>query len=227
MKDFNICEHCNLYVDLDASDCPNCGQPLVCEANGRISIWRLGGIRGGLLGYLVPGIRQAFDTGAVIQPAFLDERPSKRPKWKGVSSNIFLDQVLRRDSGETFVSLGVTEHNIVPSSRYNFLFGYAYIGFPAAVISLHMLSFDKPEPELLIRRVIGVAVHEIGHTLGLDHHGYGDGIECVMVADVEVDSLETVDGGTALFCETCRQKVADWPRRKTDSSGRSGVSCSK
>ena len=104
-------------------------------------------------------------------------------------------------------SLGITEKNIVPSARYNFLFGYAYMGLPAAVMSLHQLSTDRPSPGVLAQRVLKIAVHEIGHTFGLDHHEYDDGIDCVMVGDEEMDSLDTVDESTALFCEECSGRI--------------------
>lgn len=207
-KDWNVCEHCNLYLPLDAAICPNCEQPILLDAKGKISLWRLGDLPDGIIGNLAAGLRVAFGVSAVIQPTFLDERPSQRPAWRGLSAGVFLDQVERRHLVSVFVNLGITERNIVPDSRHNFLFGYAYQGKPAAVVSLHALSKDDPSEKLLVTRVLNIAIHEIGHTLGLDHHGYNDNVECVMIGDDEIDSIEGVDECSSTFCADCQRGVA-------------------
>ncbi len=149
MKDWNLCEHCSRFVPLSSSHCPTCRQPLVFDAAEKISIWRLGRIRNGVVGHLAARLQEAFGKEVVVQPAFLDERPSHRASWRGISAGVFLDQVHRRHVKGNAVNLGITEYNIVPNSRYNFLFGYAYLGNPAAVVSLHQISSDTPSPELL------------------------------------------------------------------------------
>lgn len=207
MRDAHICEHCNLHLPLGSRHCPSCRQPLVLGSRGRIAIWRLGNIRDGVLGPLAKGLREAFRREVVIQPTFIDERPSLRPDWPGRSASVFLGQVLRRHRPGTWANLGVTEDNIVPSSAYNFLFGLAYMGSPAAIVSLHEMGTDKPSGELLARRALNIAIHELGHTRGLDHHAYEDRIDCVMVGDEAMDSRETIDSGTARFCAACRRAM--------------------
>lgn len=217
MTDHNLCEHCNLYLPLGQARCPECRQPVVLAARGQIALWRLGDVRDGILGRLAAGLRAAFEAGTVIQPGFLDERPSLRPAWRGISANVFLGQIRRRHRRGTFVSLGVTEKNIVPDSTYNFLFGYACLGWPAAVVSLHPLLADDPDEDLLAHRLECVAAHEIGHTFGLDHHRYTEDVDCVMTGDEEFDSLENLDSGNPGFCDACRRalKPARPARRKS------------
>jgi predicted Zn-dependent protease len=59
----------------------------------------------------------------------------------------------------------------------------------------------------VVRRAATIAIHEIGHNCGLDHHGYDEGISCVMTADTELDCLERLDDGTHDFCRACQQVV--------------------
>ena len=206
--DNNICTFCNLYLDLGEAACPQCHQSLVSDAQDAIAIWRLGEIEDGLLGPICSGLREIFNRKIVIQPAFIDERSSIRSSWNGISSVVFLNQIRRRHRKGVFVNLGVTSSNVVPDSRHNFLFGQAYMGLPAAVLSLHPLSIDAPSPELLAERALKIAVHEIGHTLGLDHHSYDEDAHCCMTGDEEIDSLEGVDEGSELFCQKCQKQIA-------------------
>ncbi len=207
MRDLHICEHCDLLLPLGSRFCPSCRQPIVLGSRGAIALWRLGDVRDGVLGPLARGLRRAFRREVVIQPTFVDERPSLRPGWRGRSATVFLGQILRRHRPGTWANLGITEDNIVPSSSYNFLFGLAYLGRPAAIVSLHEMGADKPSGETLARRVLQIAVHELGHTRGLDHHAYGDRIDCVMVGDEAVDSRETIDSGSPGFCAACRRAM--------------------
>ena len=167
----------------------------------------MGSVDKKVLQILARGLEDSFGIGVVIQPSLLNEKPSLRPEWNGISATVFLNQVHRRHQKKTFVNLGVTERNIVPDARHNFLFGYAYMGLPAAVVSLHPLSDDHPSPPKLAARLLRIAVHEIGHTLGLNHHEYDEGIDCVMIGDEEMDCLASVDQGSAKFCVKCRKLI--------------------
>jgi predicted Zn-dependent protease len=162
--DANICENCSLYLPIWKKVCPNCHQSIMLDSASRISIWRLGDIRDGVVGHIARNLRATFGMNVVIQPGYLDPRPSSRPRWRGLSANVFLRQVYRRHLRGTAVSIGMTESNIVPDQNHNFLFGYAYLSLPSAVISLHQMSVDHPSLERLAARASAIAVHEIGHT---------------------------------------------------------------
>jgi predicted Zn-dependent protease len=212
MKDRNICPYCEAPVHVEQVRCKHCRQRLALDSKRKISIWQLGKVRAELLASMAAGLRNAFLVDVVIQPGFLDPRPSERPQWRGLSATVFLNQVYRRHKRGGFVSIGVTEENIVPDALHNFLFGYAYLGLPAAVVSLHPLIDDDPTPDVLTHRLLSIAVHEIGHTLGLDHHDYDEGVDCVMVGDDQLDSLDTVDEGSVLFCKGCMRTIASHRR---------------
>lgn len=203
MNDSNTCPHCRQRNRIEALVCSYCFQEIVLPAKGAITIWRLGNIRDGLIGILARGITDALHVPCVIQPASMDERPSLRPDWRGISATTFLNQVLRRHRKLQVGGIGITEENIVPSARYNFLFGLAYLGLPAATASIHPLVLDDPSEALLAERLVKIALHELGHSFGLDHHTYEEEIDCLMVGDETVDCTEGVDSGNIQFCKSC------------------------
>jgi predicted Zn-dependent protease len=207
MRDTNTCPHCRQRNKIADVFCCYCHQPIILPADGAISIWRLGAVREGLIGILARTVSEAFQVPCVIQPAFVDERPSLRPDWQGISANVFLKQTLNRHRKKEVAALGITEKNIVPSASYNFLFGYAYLGLPAATASIHPLSLDSPPEKLLAERLAKIALHELGHTFGLDHHEYEQEIDCLMVGDADVDCTESVDSGGIRFCSACYSAI--------------------
>jgi predicted Zn-dependent protease len=81
-------------------------------------------------------------------------------------------------------------------------------------MSLDPLTDGNSVPEVLTRRAVQIGVHELGHGLGLDHHAYEDGVECSMVGDEELDSVEEIDAGTSTFCQSCQRIIKARLRRR-------------
>lgn len=110
--------------------------------------------------------------------------------------------IIRRVSGlvdhETAKLIAVTPFDLF-APRTNFVFGEAQISGPAAVISLYRLIDDDREKYL--SRVGKEAVHEIGHTFGLDHC---DSKKCVMQFS---HNLTDADLKPETFCRRDREQI--------------------
>jgi archaemetzincin len=87
----------------------------------------------------------------------------------------------------------------------NFIFGQADTAAGTAVISLSRLRQEYyglvSDEELFIERAVKEAVHELGHTFGLEHCPDS---KCVMHFS---NSLADTDWKGAAFCGRCRPKL--------------------
>jgi len=85
------------------------------------------------------------------------------------------------------------------------VFGVAYVSRPPAVISTFRLGRGNPPWSLLSRRVREVAVHELGHTFGLQHC---PSTGCIM--EDARGALKTVDESSGRFCPACAKQLGSW-----------------
>lgn len=212
----NICPHCSNREPLSSFRCRKCGTTLLVSSQGAVSFWLLGEIDLREANELARQVGMALGVPVVIQPGRLDPKPSERPDWNGRSGTVVLNQLIRRDTPGTLTNVALVADNIVPSRDYNFLFGYAYVGWPAACMSFHPLKQDAPDFETLMRRARSICLHEIGHNLDLPDHAYSEGIDCCMVGEVAFDSLSTVDSYSSKFCRSCLQVAQERLRAFAD-----------
>ncbi len=108
----------------------------------------------------------------------------------------------RFDTGQ--IVLGVTDRDMY-ESRLNFVFGLASAAMGCAVVSTARLRYSPygvdGDRSLFLRRLLTEAVHEIGHTLGLEH--CPDPL-CVMHFS---NTLADTDRKGYDFCARCRREV--------------------
>jgi archaemetzincin len=76
------------------------------------------------------------------------------------------------------------------------------MGGRPCVVSTFRLGQKKVPANKFKRRLIDVANHELGHTLGLDHCPH---IGCLM--EDAKGTIKVVDRSTGKFCGNCRKMV--------------------
>ena len=110
--------------------------------------------------------------------------------------------------------IGTGEKNIAITAadlfyrRRNYVFGLAYLDGSASVVSTNRLQTSsdggfsqKPASEIFADRVRKEVVHEIGHTLGLEHCENG---RCVMNFS---PTVREVDRKEEALCGTCQRTL--------------------
>ncbi len=132
----------------------------------------------------------------------------KRSQYNG---SLILEQLKRRNKKNNFSStLGILDVDIF-KNNLNFLFGCARKPkFPfrdspgTALLSITRLRETyygrRRKKARLIKRILKEALHELGHTFGLEHCKY----KCVMQFS---ESLRYVEEKPPNFCEHCLKKL--------------------
>lgn len=99
--------------------------------------------------------------------------------------------------------LGITDYDIYAPGM-NFVFGEARLPGRVGVVSTYRLKPTGLERHrLYTERVVKEAVHELGHTLGLNHC---EDNSCVMHFS---ESLEDTDNKSSALCDTCRRALVE------------------
>jgi archaemetzincin len=131
---------------------------------------------------------------------------SPRRRYRAEKLLDFLRASIPGTAGAKARILGLTAVDISTTKDRNVdwgVFGLGDIGGRAAVTSSFRLRRNARDPTQVVSRVRSTAVHEVGHTLGLDHC---DEPRCVML-DAE-GSIRNTDSGTGHLGAKCRRKLA-------------------
>jgi len=165
----------------------------------------LGDIDPGALQQLKGGLETVFGCPVQIDSTLsLPDDAFDRARSQYLSDNLL--DLLRQHPHKSEHTLGVTGADIY-THGLNFLFGQADGVNRVALISLSRLKDEDgavPEGDkLLYERMLKEAVHELGHTLGLDHC---EDAGCVMHFS---NSLADTDVKGGYFCGRCRPKLIE------------------
>ncbi len=83
--------------------------------------------------------------------------------------------------------------------------GLGNIGGQSCVVTGYLYRKHGKTRADLVRRLNDTAVHELGHTLGLDHCPT---VGCVM-RDAKGNAIKSTDTSTGQYCALCRAKVGE------------------
>ncbi|HEX6504658.1 MAG TPA: archaemetzincin [Terriglobales bacterium] len=164
----------------------------------------IGALPNGLLHELAPHLADAIRVPCEILPYGLDPGFA----FHGERQQYHSSEILRRMQDylrpDTWRLLGIATVDLyIPI--LTFVFGEAQMGGPCAVLSAHRLRqefYGLPEDkDVLLRRLLKEAVHELGHTLDLTHC---DDYSCVMAPS---HAVEWIDLKESALCNACGSKV--------------------
>jgi len=141
-------------------------------------------------------LKRTYDAKVVELPGLTLPKSAYRSSRNRYDAEGLLAHIPARQSWKT---IGVTDRDIsTPAhgvSDYGIM-GRAGIGAPVAVVSSYRAKAG----------VGTVAIHEIGHTLGLPHC---PNVKCVMV---DAKGTARVAKSSGRFCQTCAARIGAWTR---------------
>ncbi|MFO0550340.1 MAG: archaemetzincin [Polyangiaceae bacterium] len=139
----------------------------------------------------------------------LPERARRvHPTWgdRQLKSSYILQQILKpRLPPNAAVLVAFTTSDLWPEDGWNFVFGEADLHTRVGVWSIYRFgdpSTGQAARELLLRRAVGVAVHETGHMFSLEHCTK---YRCVQAG---MNSLDESDAAPLWACPDCVCKIA-------------------
>ena len=165
-----------------------------------ISLVPVGRVERGHLDSLAQGLASRLRVACWIRPDGLNGEFAYNPVRGQYHSTEILKRLLQDPHAESWRILGVTDVDLyIPI--LTFVFGEAQLGDTGALVSTHRLRpefYGMPrDPELVEARLLKEALHELGHTFGLQHC---PDYLCVMSAS---HSVERIDLKQADFCVAC------------------------
>jgi archaemetzincin len=165
-----------------------------------ISLVPVGRVERGHLESLAQGLTSRLRVACSVSPDGLDGEFAYNPVRGQYHSTEILKRLLQGSRAESWRILGVTDVDLyIPI--LTFVFGEAQLGDTGALVSTHRLHpefYGMPkDPALLQERLLKEALHELGHTFGLQHC---PDYRCVMSAS---HAVERIDLKQADFCLAC------------------------
>jgi len=156
-----------------------------------------------ILEKLLPLISSRIQMETRLIQVHIDLTPFFDPVRSQYNANEIIKELVPLAHGEDKI-VGVTDLDLfIPVLKY--IFGQAYLGGSAALISGHRLESSRygmvDDPKVFFERLLKSILHELGHAFGLVHCLQPS---CIMVSSTYV---EEIDQKSDLFCKQCRSEL--------------------
>jgi archaemetzincin len=171
----------------------------------------IGEIETEALAYLQNNLSQVFAMSCqVLEP--IDIPPEAYERGRGqYYSPLILEKIFDNAPDDYHRILGIVDVDLYVHGL-NFIFGQADLQHGITIISLIRLKQEfygfPPDRKLFYLRMLKEAVHELGHTYGLDHC---TDYRCVMYFS---NSLQDTDRKGVDFCRKCKGKLEIFRNKK-------------
>jgi len=150
-------------------------------------------------------ISRRFKMETQLSTRPFDMTPYFNPVRYQYNANEIIKKLVK-GANDTDMLVGITELDLfIPVLSY--IFGQAYLGGSAALVSGHRLHNSRyglaEDPDLYADRLLKCMIHELGHAFGLKHCLKPG---CVMVSTTYVEEM---DQKSDKFCHNCQIELAD------------------
>jgi archaemetzincin len=181
------------------------GEPRASVTTPVVAIQPLGSVDPDLVHAVASRIEHRFAVDVIVLPVrSLPESAFYRPRLRYRGERL-VDWLVGMKPAGVSVILGLMSSDLSTTKGHVYDWGVMGVGSPSratGVVSTYRLQGDDASEQLVTLRAGQVALHELGHSLGLHHCRVP---RCIM--NDAKGGIAAVDESSGRFCASCRVKL--------------------